>query len=346
MTPPDSAFIWLPKTELSVHDTVSQTPEDRALIELLATEFMQGEDIHDALEITPDKEIVDGRHRWKAALRTPRMTLMKCVITDKDPETVVCTKLTQRRHYSKSAKAYALRVSAAKAAREGREGRTAGANTGRTDVSRLDRLTSKKGLNLAALSEKSGLSPDILQQAVKLERGYMLRADKLVEAWLELNPDELEGWQNWQDMHPTQDMPWTCWRATRLAEMGVPADPKSVNVITPNYRELEEDKIFNGVPDPDGEGDERKSYSLGASLKALGSIFATAGKPRTDLDPQTPDLVTVLGNKVGTFTKTMWAQWSDMPPDQRQAVCKRLAEDVRTLWPVEARTILNAALKA
>lgn len=347
-SPPAHAIVWINKTQLSVHEAVAQTPEDRALVELLTAEFAAGADIHDPLEISPDNEIYDGRHRWRAALATGRMGLLPCrIVEDADPETLVCTKLTQRRHYSKSAKAYALRHMAAKAAQEGREGRVTGAHNARgLDVNRSNRLTSKKGLNLASLAEKSGLSTDLLQQAVKLERDYMTRADKLVQDWLSLNPEEAESWAAWQDMHPHQDMPWTCWRAARLVELGLKDDPQAVNVIRPNYREIEEDKIFNGVADPDGDGDERKSYSLGASLKALGSIFATAGKPRPDLDPTTPDIVTTLSNKVSTFTRTMWAQWDGMPPDQRQAVCKKLAEDVRTAWPAEARMLLAGLLNA
>ena len=340
------AIEWRSKNSLSVHETVAQTPEDRALVELLAAEFLGGELIHDALEISPEGEIYDGRHRWRASLRIATMDLLPCVVVEEcDPESLVCAKLTQRRHYSKSAKAYALRHMAARAAQEGREGRTANANAKRGDVNRLNRVTSKLSMTLASLASKSGLSEDILQQAMKLERDYMSRADKLVADWLELNPEEADSWQNWLDLHPHQEMPWTCWRAQRLAEMNVTDDAKAVNVIRPNYREIEEDKIFNGIVDKEGDGDERRSYSLGASLKALGSIFATAGKPRPDMNPETPDIVTTLTNKVKSFSKTMWAQWDTIAPDQRQQVCKQLAEDVRD-WPEDARAILIGHLKA
>ncbi len=342
--PEPRQIIWIPKHQLSIHEAVLQTPEDPRLIELLHEEFSTGEEIHDPLEITPDNEILDGRHRWKGTLHIARIKDVPCIVTDADPETVVCAKLTQRRHLSKSGKAYALRHMAAAAAREGREGRVAGAHAARgIDVNRQIGLHKSKGLTLNSLAEKSGISPDLLQQAIKLERDYMTRADKLVMDWLDLHPEEAENWQAWQDMHPTQEMPWTCWRSARLREMGVADNPQSVNIIRPNYRELEEDKIFNGTIDPDSDGDDRKSYSLGASLKALGSIFATAGKLRTDLDPKTPNLVSVLSNKVTTFTKTMWAQWSDMPPDQRQQVCRKLADDILG-WPEDARAILATRL--
>lgn len=343
---PSSTILWKDKLSLSIHEAVLHTPEDRALIDLLSAEFGLGEEIHDPLEINADGEILDGRHRWKAALECPTISLVPTILTDRDPESVVCDKLTQRRHYSKSAKAYALRHMAAKAAKEGRESGAANLRKGeQIPESRLNRLSGKSSMSLAALAAKSGLSTDILQQACKLERDYMARADKLVVDWLELHPEETESWLHWTDTHPYQAMPWTCWRATCLAAEGVKDDAKAVHVIVPNYREIEEDKIFNGLPDPDGEEGDRKSYSLGASLKALGSIFATAGKPRTDLDPNVFDIVTTLQLKVKTFTKTMWAQWSTCGPEQRQAVCKDLAEAVRQ-WPDDARALLIANLKA
>lgn len=342
---PSHTIVWKDKLSLSIHEAVLHTPEDRALIDLLIAEFGLGEEIHDPLEVNAEGEILDGRHRWKAALECDLITQVPTILTDRDPESVVCDKLTQRRHYSKSAKAYALRHMAAKAAKEGRESRTDAANAAKSDVSRLNRFTSKAITSLAALAAKSGLSTDILQQAMKLERDYMQRADKLVIDWLELHPEETESWLHWTDTHPYQAMPWTCWRAACLAAEGIKDDAKAVHVIVPNYREIEEDKIFNGLPDPDGEEGDRKSYSLGASLKALGSIFATAGKPRTDLDPNVFDIVTTLQLKVKTFTRTMWAQWGSCGPEQRQAVCKDLADAVRQ-WPDDARALLIANLKA
>lgn len=342
---PARQIIWVPKSDLSIHEAVLQTREDRRLIELIAEQLNAGDEIRDACEITPDNELLDGRHRWKAAMQCPRIRHIPCIVTDADPASVVCAKLTQRRHFSKSAKAYTLRHMAAQAAQDGRESRAGQARAAKASETRLIGLQRVKGLTLADMVVNSGLSEDILRQAMKLERDYMSRADKLVADWLELNPEEAESWQAWLDLHPHQEMPWTCWRAQRLAEMHVADDAKAVNVIRPNYREIEEDKIFNGIVDKEGDGDERRSYSLGASLKALGSIFATAGKPRPDLNPETPDIVTTLTNKVKTFSKTMWAQWDTIAPDQRQQVCKQLAEDVRD-WPEDARAILIGHLKA
>lgn len=347
--PTDRQIVWLPILKLSVHDAVLATPEETALIDLLAEEFASGEPIRDPIEITPAHEILDGRHRWKAARRTVGMKEVPCVVTDADPESVVLAKLAQRRHYSKSARAYALRNHAASVARLSREAAAKSLIPGnKAGISRgvIQSLDEKKGSEtLTELAAKSGLSVDVLKQAIKLERDYMTRADKLVADWLELNEPQAAEWEQWQAHHPSQAMPWSCFRSSALSKLGVrDSDPKAVNLIPKNYREIEEDKIFNGVADPDSDSDERKSYSLGAALKALGSIFATAGKPRPDLDPGTPDLTIVLGNKVKTFTKTMWAQWSDIGQAERLIVCKQLAASIQE-WPEDARAALFAALQ-
>lgn len=342
-------IVWLSKLELAIHDAVSATPEDPALIELLANQFAAGEPMHDPIEITPDKDILDGRHRWRAAKRTERMTLVPCVFTDADPEHVVLTKLSQRRHYSKSARAYALRHHAAKVAQASREAAARGLKVGSRHPTQLGH--GKKGSEtLEELAAKSGLSEELLRQAIKLERDYMTRADKLIEDWLDtqFHADDRADWFEYQQTHLDRAMPWSCWRAEKLrVQFGLrDTDPKAVNVIPKNYREIEEDKIFNGVADLDADpgGDDRKSYSLGASLKAMGSIFATAGKPRPDLDPSQPAICITLQNKLRTFTKTMWAQWESLSVVERQEVCKSLQENL-TEWPVEARRSLFAKLK-
>ncbi len=340
---------WKPKLALSIHEAVTQTPEDRALVELLVSEWQgklaRGTDparlIHDPLQVSPENEIEDGRHRWLAALRIDAIHSLPCEVTDgADPAALVCEKLLQRRHYSKSARAYSLRHLAAAAAAVGREARAGNLKIGaRSPIA--DAIGNRETLESLAL--KSGLSRDILEQAVKLERDYMTRADALLIDWLAINPEEAAAWQVFQDGNPLVEMPWGCWRATRLAALGVPDDAKSVNVIPRAWREIEEDKIFNGIQDPDGEPDDRRSYSLGSSIKALGSIFATAGAPRPDLDAKNPDLATTLANKVRSFGKTMFAQWDTVAQADRLGVIKTLAESV-TSWPEDARRGLLVSL--
>ena len=345
---------WIPKYDLSVHDAVAQTPEDRTLVELLVAEWQDKlrrgvppeKLIHDPLQINAANEIEDGRHRFLASLRIEPIHSLPCEVTDNaDPEALVCEKLLQRRHYSKSARAYALRHMAAKAAQAGRDARGAHLKKG-TNSPKADSIGLRESGTLESLAAKSGLSLDILQQAVKLERDYMSRADKLIADWLELNQGEgyAEDWQEWQDQNPTIEMPWSCWRASKLHNMGMADDPKSVNVIPKSWREVEEDKIFNGIVEQDGEDDDRRSYSLGSALKAMGSYFQTAGNPRSDLNGDSPALYLTLKNKISSFGKTMWAKWSDVDPAGRMEVIKDLATNV-TMWPEDVRRAVLVSLK-
>ncbi len=345
---------WIPKYDLSVHDAVAQTPEDRTLVELLVTEWQDKlrrgvppeRLIHDPLQINAGNEIEDGRHRFLASLRIEQIHSLPCEVTDNaDPEALVCEKLLQRRHYSKSARAYALRHMAAKAAQAGRDARAGNMMPGNKAGSRMpiESAIEKSG-TLASLVAKSGLSRDLLEQAVKLERDYMSRADKLLTDWLGLNPDDAESWQRFQDANPTIEMPWSAWRSAALKASGLPDDPKSVNVIPKNWREVEEDKIFNGIQEQDGEDDDRRSYSLGSALKAMGSYFQTAGGVRSDLNGDSPALYLVLRNKLASFGKTMWAKWSDVDPAGRMEVIKDLATNVTT-WPEDVRRAMTVALR-
>lgn len=358
---------WIPKFDLSVHAAVAQTPEDRALVEMLVADFTAklkrgvkpDRLIHDPLQVNAQNEVEDGRHRLLAALRIDKLMELPCDVTDgSDAETLVCEKLLQRRHYTKSARAYALRHMATKAAQAGREAKVQNLRKGEeSPESRFNRLSGNQTpeTTLQSLADKSLLSVDLLQQAVKLERDYMSRADKLTADWLEMNPDDAEAWLMFRDANALLEMPWSAWRSQALAERGITDDAKSHNVIPRHFREIEEDKIFNGLIDPAGEDDDRRSYSLGASLKAMGSYFATAGKERPDVTAGNPALHLTLINKVGSFSRTMWANWEEIDSPARMEVLQNLALNIaggtdtagRILkpWPADARQALLVALK-
>lgn len=352
---------WISKYNLSVHAAVAQTPEDRALVEMLVADFTAklkrgvkpDRLIHDALQVNPQNEVEDGRHRLLAALRIDKLVDLPCdVIDSSEPETLVCEKLLQRRHYTKSARAYALRHMAAKAAQAGKESRASMGAQARHSA--LPIPSAKQEITLQALADKSLLSVDLLQQAVKLERDYMSRADKLIADWLGMNPDDAEAWLAFRDANAMLEMPWSAWRSQALAERGITDDAKSHNVIPRHFREIEEDKIFNGLIDPSGEDDDRRSYSLGACLKAMGSYFATVGKERPDVKPDNPALHLTLINKVGSFSRTMWANWDDIEAPARLEVLQNLTLSIsggtdaagRILkpWPADVRQALLVAL--
>ena len=343
--------VWKDKYSLAIHPTVAETPEDRLLIDQLVTDWtakiQAGHDPHElireTLKVNAEGEIGDGRHRQLAALRVPQIQWLECEQLDAaDFESLVVEMLLQRRHYSKSARAYSLRHMAARAAQAGREGRASQGGYAR-HKSASPMQSAKQETTLESLAAKSGLSTDLLQQAVKLERDYMTRADALIADWLSLNPDDNESWLAWQDAHPTAELPWTCWRSQALAAAGLPDDAKSVNTIPKSWREIEEDKIFNGIHEADGEDDDRRSYSLGSALKAMGSYFATAGQVRSDVNKDNPALYITLKNKLLSFGKTMWSQWSEVDPAGRMEVIKELATNVTT-WPDDVRRAVAVAL--
>lgn len=353
-TPQARAIVWRLKYDLSIHAAVAQTPEDRALVDLLEAEWRDklahgtppDRLVHDPLQINPENEVEDGRHRLLAALRLDEIQMLPCTVAeDSDPEALVCEKLLQRRHYSKSARAYSLRHMAAAAAKAGKEARGANMMPGNKGGSRMpiESAIEKNGSSLASLIAKSGLSRDILEQAVKLETFYMQKADKLIADWLELNPEDAESWQAFRDANPNVEMPWSCWRAEALKASGLPDDAKSIHNIPKHWREIEEDKIFNGVQDPDGEEDDRRSYSLGSALKAMGSYFATAGGVRNDINPNNPALYLTLKAKVGSFSTTMWRNWSEIDPAGRMEVIKELSSKVAE-WPEDVRRAMTVTL--
>lgn len=350
IAPAPRSIVWRSKFDLSIHAAVAQTPEDRALVELLVLEWREKlargvlpeKLVHDPLQINEDNEVEDGRHRLLAALRIDAIQMLPCEETEgHDPEALVCEKLLQRRHYSKSARAYALRHMAAKAAQEGRaaSARLGGLAKHQSAMP----IESARQNTLGSLCSKSGLSRDILEQAVKLETQYMAKADKLIADWLGLNVEEAELWQSFQDANPTIEMPWSAFRAQRLAALGVKDDAASIHTIPRHWREIEEDKIFNGITEQDGEDDDRRSYSLGSALKAMGSYFATAGEKRNDLNPENPALYLTLKAKVGSFSTTMWKQWANIDPAGRMEVIQEISAKV-VEWPEDVRRAMTVAL--
>ena len=341
---------WLDKYDLTIAPEVAQTPENRRLIESLAAGWREriaaGADPHtlirETIKISADKQVGDGRHRLEAALLVPEITQIECEYLDgADFVTLVAEMLVERRHYTKSGLAYALRHTAIQAAKMGNAAKSvnlvnkvAGGGYRKPIESAFDKKSPE--MTLKALAASADVSVDLLQQAAKLEQFYMPKADQLITDWTALHQDEAERFLAWQDARPYSSMPWTMWRMERLAEMSIADDAASVNVIPRHWREVEEDKIFNGVHDPEGEECDRLSYSLGSCLKAMGSYFATAGKPRADLKPEAPLLHLTIENKVKSFFSTAFANWSEIDMPGRLVVIQRMQslvieapEDVR-----------------
>lgn len=331
---------WRDKYDLTIAPEVAQTPENRRLIESLAAGWREriagGADPHslirETLKVNAEHQVGDGRHRLEAALLVPEITRVECEYLEcADFTTLVAEMLVERRHYTKSGLAYALRHTAIKAAAAGNAAKSvnlvnkvAGGGYRKPIESAFDKKSPE--ITLKALAASADVSVDLLQQAAKLEQFYMSKADKLIEDWKALHPDEAELFAQWQDSRPYAPMPWTHWRLEHLASLGLPDDAASINIIPRHWREVEEDKIFNGVHDPEGEECDRLSHSLGSCLKAMGSYFATAGKPRADLKPEAPLLHLTITNKVKSFFDTAFKNWAEIDMPGRLVVIQKMQE--------------------
>jgi hypothetical protein len=321
------------KSDLSIHPTVKRLPEDRGLIQSFTAQFLSGDEIHDPLEINPGRQIIDGRHRFKGALPVDRMTHLPCII-NADSEgreaTIVVMKRAQRCHWTKGALAYALLPEFEIAVQEAVARRAANLKKGGdAPENRLIGFREGKGSGAEEIAGRYGISVDLLQLARKTASLFE-QSDKAIEKWLFANPHERELWDAFgRDL----DSPWTKWRTERLVDMGEsPKDPATAAIIPENYREIYEEQLFAG------------EMGLGQINKALGSILATKGGKRSDLDADSPALHIALCNKVESFNRTMWKNWSQIPVAGRAEVIADLSEGLKD-WPKEAKTAVFNKLK-
>lgn len=289
------------------------------------------------LFITNDGDVVDGRHRWKAA-RLEHVKEVPCqIVPEEQVASIVLATILERRHYTKSARAYLSLPLLEKAVSEGIAKRAAIGKTNirhqKTDsVGLLTGATTKKGSD--ELAERLGISVDMLQLARNASRLFS-ESDSRLADWLESRPEEAESWNNWQEEHPTAPLPWACWRSARLTDMGhSPQDPKTVKIIPENYREAYEDQLFSG------------EMGLGQINKAVGSALATKGDARSDVNKGNPALYLTLGNKLTSFTKTMFGDsWKELTADHRLELATKVAKSVEE-WPDEAQRATYQQLKA
>lgn len=101
---------WFPLEKLCLHQILTSTPElPEASAEFQALlNDIRDRGVDNPLLVTESGEILDGKHRHKAAMRLGVESL-PCVIRDAgDARTIVVQSLVQRRHYSKGALAFAV----------------------------------------------------------------------------------------------------------------------------------------------------------------------------------------------------------------------------------------------
>jgi hypothetical protein len=325
-------------------ETILRNPNDLGLHPLLKTQpwmapielealvaDIREQGVLQALFITEDDEVVDGRHRWKAARIAGKQ--VPCIVVPKDQvAAIILATILARRHYTKSARAYLALPLLEKAVAESVAKKASNLRKGaKSPENRLNRLSEKKGSD--ELAEKLGISLDMLQLARNTERLFS-QSDNLIEKWLFDHPAEKTRWEEWQEQHPAQALPWASWRGQRLVDMGEkPEDPKTTAIIPENFREAYEDLLFTG------------EMGLGQINKAVGSALATKGGNRSDVDKNNPALHITLTRKLTTFTTTMFGAWKELSADHRLQLSRDIADSAEK-WPEEAQRATYLKLKA
>lgn len=158
--------ILIDPADLQVHPLAKNLPQwadDDSRFEALV-EDIRARGIDQPLIITPEKQILDGRHRWRSAKRLQLAQVPVCVQGNGDIAGVIIGTLLQRRHFSRSALAY-LAYPLFKSAHE--------------EAIRKEGQNLKKGLNsplptqcetAADLAEQIGVSRALFDQAAQVHK--------------------------------------------------------------------------------------------------------------------------------------------------------------------------------
>jgi ParB-like chromosome segregation protein Spo0J len=323
--------------DLSPHAELASHPYDGGtLIQMQGTIPVSG--VIEEILITTDRQIVNGRHRWKGAVML-NMATKPClpyrVVSDDEVDDIILTTLSARKHYSRSAVAYLARPHIEAALLRAAEIRKAHLKEGASRKP-TDQSTGANGSSFADIAARLNVSTDLLTLAAKTYQLFK-DSDARIQKWLGNDLDMQADWEGWQETNG-QDASWTRWREDRLRDMGHndPGDAKCAAIIPEDYREIYEGKLFSVEP---GE-----SMGLGAINKAVGSALATKGGARSDLDSKNPALHVTLGNKLKGFTKGMFAKWQDLGVDHRMELAAGIA-DATTDWPEEVKAAIVAKFK-
>ena len=321
--------------DLAVHAKVAMTPElSEDAPEWAAILSMTEErgEILTPLFITPDDEVLDGRHRLKAARACKLKTVPCLVIEDEDDQArIILDSICARRHYTKSARAYLALPLIEEAVAEGIKRRTAGgaANLKNAGTARKTDTIGLLGKNGSAeLAAKLGISPDLVTLARNTARIFK-DSDALLDKWRLGHPAEAKRWEE----HEAVGMSWNLWRAARLSDMGEkPEDPSTQELIPESFRETYEHLIFN------------EDWALGRVNKAAGGAMATKGKTRPDLDGgDEGQIVDSLTNKFRSWRSQLFKNWGEVSAKQRLTVCEELVTTVKG-WPEDVKRAVAANL--
>lgn len=331
---PTRQLILKKPADLAVHPKVALTPElteDAPEWAAILGMTEERQEILTPLFITPEDEVLDGRHRLKAARACKLKTVPCLVIEDEDDQArIILDSICARRHYTKSARAYLALPLIEEAVAEGIARRTRNSDKGKgfgVQKTKPNSVGFREKNGSDELAMKLGINPEYIRLARNTAEVFKV-ADAYLDKWLLAHEGEARRWEK----HQAEGMSFNVWRAARLSDMGEnPTDPSCWELIPENLRERFEHELFC------------EDMGLGAINKAVRATLETKGKPRADLDGGNPLLHRTLMTKVTSFSDTMWKNWSSIPATGRVEVIGRLTERVKT-WPEDVRRALAANL--
>jgi hypothetical protein len=306
------------------------------------------------LLITPDYEIANGRHRWRAMSVKPHLSqaCLPCrVVSEEDVARIILDTTLARRHFGKGARAFMSMDLIAKAVLDGQESRKRnlipGNKSGQNPRGAKSTTFEKNGsVGLAELADQLGISEALLKQARAVET-CLAKSDAILDKWKDAHPDALESWLEWEDKNP--EAKWQDFRLSWLSDNKLSGAADHSRLIPEDYRSIYTDRIFAEADETDGP----EFISLGNALKALGSLGlgstpdSTKGKARPDLDPENKAPHIQMENKLVTFAKTMWTQtlWGALSGEQRIALAGKVSDNVLE-WPDEVKHSVLAKLRS
>ncbi len=158
----------LPTNQIHEHKLVKGLPrwadDDERLIRLAADITEHG--IIEPLKVTARGELVDGRHRWRAAKRLKLPEVPVIEVADDQVVAVILSTLSHRRHYTKGQRAYLSVPLFAPVIAEAQARRLA--NLKQSGGSKVPPF----GLTPEEVAEQVGVSRELLDQARRLHKAF------------------------------------------------------------------------------------------------------------------------------------------------------------------------------
>lgn len=161
-------MITLPTNQIHEHKLVKSLPrwadDDDRLVRLAADIAEHG--IIEPLKVTARGELVDGRHRWRAARRLKLPVVPVIEVADDQVVAVILSTISHRRHYTKGQRAYLSVPLLAPAIAEAEARRLTALKSGKPTKAAY-------GLTIDDLAVQVGVSRELLDHARRLHQTWL-----------------------------------------------------------------------------------------------------------------------------------------------------------------------------